>query len=173
MPRFVPTIRTGLICACVLLSIGVAGVSYRTFWYPGEPQELKQESEQRSLHGAPIKIYLDYRKAPALLEIRIHQKHDAPEVRYGELTVKVLDEKGGTIPMWKGWATSDWTTSEFVQGVYTKSSADSFGTVRTALYLLQVEGGRHAASVDLEWSGEKAKFPVFASNHGFGYALDE
>jgi hypothetical protein len=140
--------------------------------YPGEQQELKQESEQGSLHGAPIKVYVDYRRAPALLEIRIHRK-SGTEVRYGDLRIKVLDEKGERIPLWKGWATSDWMTSGFVPGVYASSPVKPDETVLTAVYLLQVAGGQHAAAVDLEWSGEKEEFPVFASNHGFGYRLDE
>jgi hypothetical protein len=172
MPRFVPIIRTGVVCACVLFGIVLAYISYRIFWYPGEPQRLKQESDRRSLHGEPIKIYLDYRKAPAMLEIRIHQKHDAPDVRYGELTVKVFDEKGETIPFWNGSATSDWAMNDWGPGMHS-APVDSVGTVLWAVYYLQVAGGRHAASVDLEWSGAKEKFPVYASNHGFGYATDD
>jgi hypothetical protein len=166
-------LRTGLICAGALLSLGVAAASYRTFWYPGVSQELKQESEQRSLHGAPIKIYLDYRHAPALVEVRIHQQPGAPEVRYDELTVKVLDEKGGTIPMWKGWATSDWLLSDMVPGIHVNSGVNPSEPILDAIYYLQVTGARRAASVELEWSGEREKFPLFASNHGFGYRLGE
>lgn len=154
----------GFICALLLLGAGGAYLLHRTLWYAGEAQELKQEAAPKSMHGESVKVYLDYWKAPALMQIDIHRKNDATRILYRDLHVTVVDERGQPIPVQ--------VPPEFKNGELGGYRINSFGWTQQADFYLPVPRGHQVSSVRIEWAGETSDFPVYPSHHLLGYAMD-